>query len=50
MRCEPNMCGDGGRQFLTKEEKIDKLNDYREWLDSESKGVQETISKLKKAS
>ena len=39
-----------GRHFLTKEEKIEKLKEYKEWLDNESKGVSETISKLKKAS
>lgn len=39
-----------GRNFLTKDEKIEKLKGYKEWLDSESKGVEETISKIKKAS
>ena len=39
-----------GRNFLTKEEKIEKLNEYKQWLDSESKGIDEVISKLKKAS
>ena len=36
-----------GRSFLTKEEKIQKLEEYKEWLDSESKGVQEAIEKIK---
>lgn len=36
-----------GRRFLTKEEKIKKLDDYKKWLDNESKGVEEAISKLK---
>ena len=36
--------------FLTTEEKIEKLKEYKEWLDNESKGVEEAISKLKKAS
>lgn len=36
-----------GRQFLTKEEKIKKLTEYKNWLDNESKGVEETIAKLK---
>ena len=36
-----------GRQFLTSEEKIEMLERYREWLDSESKGVIEVIEKLK---
>lgn len=50
------MCGTNcdekysGRHFLTKEEKIEKLDEYKKWLDSESKGVEEVISKLKKAS
>jgi len=39
-----------GRHFLTKEEKIEKLDEYKQWLNNESKGVEETISKLKKAS
>ena len=38
-----------GRQFLTKEEKIEGLNQYKKWLDNESKGVQEAIDTLKKA-
>jgi hypothetical protein len=36
-----------GRRFLTKEEKIKKLDEYKRWLDNESKGVEEAISKLK---
>ena len=36
-----------GRRFLTKEEKIKKLTEYKEWLDNESKGVEETIAELK---
>jgi hypothetical protein len=39
-----------GRNFLTKEEKIEKLKEYKDWLDNESKGVQETIEKIKGAS
>lgn len=42
--------GHHGRQFLTTEEKIEKLEEYKKWLDNESKGVEETIEKLKKAS
>jgi hypothetical protein len=46
------MCGihPHGRHFLTKEEKIEKLEEYKKWLDNESKGVEETIEELKKAS
>jgi len=39
-----------GRHFLTTEEKITRLEEYKEWLDNESKGVAEAIEKLKKAS
>ena len=38
------------RRFLTKEEKITKLENYKKWLDNESKGVAEAISELNKAS
>ncbi len=39
-----------GRRFLTTEEKIEKLEEYKKWLDNESKGVEEAILKLKKTS
>ena len=39
-----------GRQFLTKEEKIEHLEKYKEWLEKEAKGIQETIDEIKKAS
>ena len=51
--CGPEACGEGnfsGRRFLTVEEKAERLQEYKEWLDSESKGVSEAITKLKKAS
>ena len=35
-----------GRMFLTKEEKIKKLTEYKNWLDNESKGVEERITKI----
>ncbi len=38
------------RQFLTKEEKIKHLEEYKNWLENEKKGVEETIEELKKAS
>ena len=38
-----------GRNFLTKEEKSELLQDYKKWLDSESKGVDERIKEMKKA-
>ena len=37
----------GCRQFLTKEEKIEMLEQYKKLLDSESKGVGEAIADLK---
>jgi hypothetical protein len=40
----------GGRHFLTKEEKIEKLEEYKKWLDTESQGVSEAIEKIKQAS
>lgn len=50
--CTTSVCGDSktsGRKFLTTDEKIAKLGDYREWLDNEAKGVDETIKELKRA-
>ena len=44
-------CGSGfgaGRSFLTKAEKIEMLEEYRESLESEAKGVAERIAELKK--
>jgi hypothetical protein len=38
------------RQFLTKDEKIEHLEEYKKWLEKEKKGVEETIEELKKAS
>lgn len=38
----------GGRHFLTKEEKTERLQEYKEWLESEAKGVEEAIEQLKK--
>ena len=35
-----------GRMFPTKEEKIKKLTEYKNWLDNESKGVEERITKI----
>jgi hypothetical protein len=46
---DQNMCCSfhHGRRFLTKEEKIKKLKQYKEWLDNESKGITEVIEELK---
>jgi hypothetical protein len=38
------------RQFLTKEEKIEHLEEYKKCLIKEAKGVEESIESLKKAS
>ena len=38
------------RNFITKEEKIEMLEEYKKWLEKENKGVQEKIEELKKAS
>ena len=40
-------CTSHPRMFLTKEEKINSLNKYKEWLENEAKGVDEAIAKLK---
>ena len=45
-------CDCGGfeepRKFLTKEEKIELLKEYKESLDKEAKGVEERIRELQK--
>ena len=38
------------RQFLTKEEKIQLLEEYKKWLEKEAQGVKEKIEELNKAS
>jgi len=50
-RHEPMNCGCGchsGRRFLTKEERIEMLEDYKNWLEKEKQGVEERIEELKK--
>ena len=39
-----------GRNFLTKEEKMEHLKEYKNWLEKEKKGVEEKIEELNKAS
>ena len=39
----------GERSFFTKEEKVDMLNEYKESLEKEAKGVGERIRELEKA-
>lgn len=55
MCCEPDrMHRNHGmhcwRHFPTKEEKIQHLEEYKKWLENETKGVEEAINDLKKAS
>ena len=38
------------RQFFTKEEKIEHLEEYKKWLEKEAQGVKEKIEDLNKAS
>jgi hypothetical protein len=43
------MCGPYGmREFLTKEEKLEMLKEYKESLEKEAKGVSESIKELEK--
>ncbi len=37
----------GGRRYLTKEEKVEWLEDYKSSLENELKGVSERIEELK---
>ncbi|MBI4360161.1 hypothetical protein HY572_00110 [Candidatus Micrarchaeota archaeon] len=39
--------GCGSRGFLTKEEKIELLEEYQEQLEKEAQGVKERIAELK---
>lgn len=43
-------CAPEGRRFLTKGEKIEMLEEYKQHLDAESKGVAERIAALAKDS
>ena len=43
------MCnGYGMREFLTKEEKLEILKEYKKNLENEAKGVEERIKELQK--
>jgi len=42
-------CCGTGRGFLTKEEKIEMLKEYRESLEKEAKGVAERIRELERS-
>jgi len=41
-------CCGGERQFLTKDEKLEMLKEYKENLEQEAKGVGESIKDLEK--
>ena len=41
-------CNCGTRSFLTKEEKLEILKEYKESLENEGKGVSERIKELEK--
>ena len=41
------MCGYGGRRYLTKEEKVEWLEEYKSNLEKELQGVTERIQELK---
>ena len=43
-----NDCGPCGRNFLTKEEKLEMLKEYKESLEKETQGVSEKIKDLQK--
>jgi hypothetical protein len=40
-------CGCGGRKFLTKREKIEKLEEYSKMLKSELEGVEEKLKEIR---
>lgn len=49
--CENNMCGEnmhGMRHFLTKEEKMEILKEYKQNLETEAKAVGEKISEIER--
>ena len=41
-------CGCGTRSFITKEEKLEMLKEYKDSLEKEAKGVAERIRQLQK--
>ena len=45
-----NMMCNCGRHFLTKEEKIEILQQYKKMLEKEIEGINETTEELKKVS
>jgi hypothetical protein len=47
--CGCHAHGHHPRMFLTKQEKIEHLTKYKEWLQNEANGVDEAITNLKEA-
>ena len=47
MNCECNYST--GRSFLTRQEKIEMLKEYKSYLDKEAQGVAEKIKEMEKA-
>ena len=47
-QCGPSACGSGQRSFLTREEKVELLDEYKESLQKEIQAVSERIDELKK--
>jgi hypothetical protein len=41
-------CDCGGRRFLSRKEKVEMLEEYREALKSELEGVEEALKELKR--
>ena len=41
-------CGCGGRRFLSRKEKVEMLEEYRESLKNELEGVEEELNELKR--
>ncbi len=42
-------CECSPRNFLTREEKLEMLKEYKQWLEKEGKGVAERIKELQKS-
>ncbi len=48
MQCGAGQCGSGSRRFLTLEERIKLLEEYKSNLEKETEGVKERIDELKR--
>lgn len=44
--CNSSSCC-GGRNFLTRDEKVEMLGEHKDWLVKETKGIEEKILQLK---